>query len=190
MRVGYDKRADCLKTIQFIAIRFALVVCILVVACNSPSTSGVDYEKRAIALDKSLMCPVCPGESLDQSQTQLAYQMKAVIRGKINDGWTDKQILDYFVERYGPSVLLEPQTEGVSLLVWIVPPVAVLFALGVMLAVLRGRVNRLSKEVDGSLDISLREEPEVAVLLDEVSNRGWAPKISGLPEERDTRNED
>ena len=66
--------------------------------------------------------------------------MKSVIRVKINEGWTDQQILDYFVERYGSSVLLEPQTEGVSLLAWVVPPVAVLLSLIVLIILLRIRV--------------------------------------------------
>jgi cytochrome c-type biogenesis protein CcmH len=147
-----------LNVVRLAFIWFALVVCMVVGACQGGGDNSASYETRAIALDKSLMCPVCPGESLDQSQTQLAYQMKSIIRVKIEEGWADKQILDYFVERYSSSVLLEPQTEGVSLLVWIVPPVGVLLALTVLILVLRGKVTRDNSEGLLVQEISLSEE--------------------------------
>ena len=128
------------KAVRLTLIWCAFVACLIAGACQGAGDNSTNYETRAIALDKSLMCPVCPGESLDQSQTELAYQMKSIMRVKMAEGWSDKQILDYFVERYGKSVLLEPQTKGVSLLVWVVPPVGVLLALTVLFLVLRGKV--------------------------------------------------
>jgi len=146
------------KTVGLTLICCALMACVIGGACQEVGDSSTNAETRAIALDKSLMCPVCPGESLDQSQTQLAYQMKSITRVKIAEGWSDKQILDYFVERYGKSVLLEPQTEGVSLLVWVVPPVGVLLALTVLFMVLRGKVAHHSNEDHLDQDVPLKEE--------------------------------
>ena len=58
-------------------------------------------------VNRSLMCPVCPGESIDQSQHPLAVQMRNVVETKINEGWTENQVRDFFEERYGTAVLLE-----------------------------------------------------------------------------------
>ena len=55
-----------------------------------------EEDRRIQELNKVLMCPVCPGESLDQSQNELSAQMRAIVKEKIDEGWTDKQIKDYF----------------------------------------------------------------------------------------------
>ena len=83
------------------------------------------------------MCPVCPGESIDQSQNALAVQMRAIVREMLAEDRTEQEIKDYFVESYQASVLLEPPRDGFSLTVWVVPPVGVLGALAVLYLVLR-----------------------------------------------------
>ena len=115
-----------------------LAVALLVLAACVPSASEVPpLEARAQRLNKAIMCPVCPGETIDQSQNPLAAQMRAIVKDKIRQGWTDQQIKDFFVERYGPSVLMEPPREGFNLTVWLVPPVGVALALLGLVMVLR-----------------------------------------------------
>ena len=124
---------------------------ILLSSCTVIGNSDVpDVERRAQRLNETIMCPVCPGESIDQSANPLADQMRAIVYEKINDGWTDRQIEGFFVERYGASVLLQPPAEGFSLAAWIVPPVA--FALAVVSLLLTLRWMRMSA--------SKREEEE------------------------------
>ena len=104
-------------------------VVFLVVACTSGAKDDVPpIELQATSLNKAIMCPVCPGESIDQSQNPLAVSMRQIVAEKLADGWTGQQIEEFFVERYGPSVLLAPPKEGISLVVWFLPPVAVLGA--------------------------------------------------------------
>mgnify|MGYP001430558794 CR=1 FL=1 len=81
-------------------------------------------ERRAQEINSVVMCPVCPGESIDQSQHPLAKRMRAIVMEKLGEGLTDDQVKTYLVEGYGPMVLLEPPREGSSLIVWLVPPVA------------------------------------------------------------------
>ena len=83
------------------------------------------------------MCPICPGESIDQAQNTLALQMRGIVRDKLADGETEDQIKQFFVERYGPSVLLEPPRRGFSLTAWVVPPLAVAVGAGLFLLALR-----------------------------------------------------
>ena len=113
------------------------VLCALLAACSNAQSDVPALEQRAQALNRSIMCPVCPGESIDQSQVALAVQMRGIVDEKLAEGWSEDQIRDFFVERYGPSVLLEPPTQGVSLLVWIVPPIGVAAAIVVFIAVVR-----------------------------------------------------
>ena len=103
-----------------------------------------DIERRAAALDETIMCPVCPGESIAQSQNELAAQMRDIVREKLTEGWTDESIRQFFVDRYGPSVLLEPPTEGFGLAAWIVPPAA--FGMAVVSLLLTLRWMRMSNE--------------------------------------------
>jgi len=123
------------------------IVAALGTACLTASERGVpDIEQRATALNKSIMCPVCPGESIDQSQNSLSIQMRAIVRDKLDEGWTDQQIRDFLVERYGPSVLMEPPTTGFNLAAWIVPPVA--FALAIAALLLTLKWMRMSAEAE------------------------------------------
>ena len=81
-------------------------------------------EERARALDKQLICPVCPGETLHQSQATLAKQMRQILRDRLAEGQSEQEIVAYFVSVYGDSVLAAPPREGFGLIAWLVPPLA------------------------------------------------------------------
>ena len=85
---------------------FALIVVMaLTYGCVTTASPDIpEAERRASALNKAIMCPVCPGESIDQSQNPLAVQMRAIVDEKLEEGWDEGRIKDFFVERYGPSV--------------------------------------------------------------------------------------
>lgn len=89
-------------------------------------------EERAQTIDQRLMCPVCPAETIDQSQADVAIQMRELVREKLRAGETEDQIYDFFVERYDKGVLAEPPPEGFNVLVWVIPPVALLIGLGLL----------------------------------------------------------
>ena len=117
---------------------FAFLLALMVVAMSCNLRSEVPaLERRATELNKAIMCPICPGESIDQAQNTLALQMRGIVRDKLADGETEDQIKQFFVERYGPSVLLEPPRRGFSLTAWVVPPLAVAAGLGLFLTALR-----------------------------------------------------
>jgi cytochrome c-type biogenesis protein CcmH len=122
-----------------------ILVSLALSACNNAQAEVPALEQRAQALNRSIMCPVCPGESIDQSQVALAVQMRGIVNEKLAKGWSDDQIREFFVERYGHSVLLEPPTEGISLAVWLLPPIGVAAAAGVFVLVIR-RMRRNPEE--------------------------------------------
>jgi cytochrome c-type biogenesis protein CcmH len=94
-------------------------------------------EAEAQAIDRSLMCPVCPAETIDQAQVELARQMRGVVREMLAQGAGRDEILDFFAERYGPGVLAAPPKSGVNLLAWILPVAGIVAALLGALAILR-----------------------------------------------------
>ena len=118
-----------------------VAVALLFVACFSDEPT---LEERAVALDRQLMCPVCPAETIDQSTVQVAKDMRLIVRQKLAAGETEQQIKDYFADpaRYGSGVLASPPARGFALTVWIVPPVALVVALAVVALVIRDMRRR------------------------------------------------
>lgn len=83
-----------------------------------------EAEMRDIA--RGLACPICQGLSVADSPSQLATQMRETILQKLEAGETREQIVHYFVDRYGESILFEPPKRGFGLLIWWVPILALL----------------------------------------------------------------
>lgn len=105
---------------------------------------ALDDQVRAIA--KGMRCPVCAGETVADSNAAVSVQMRGVIRQKLEEGETADQIKAYFVARYGPEILLTPQTSGFTLGVWIMPIVALLVGLGIVFAILRSWSRRIGED--------------------------------------------
>ena len=119
-----------------------VVLLLLVGGCTSSTSSGPlsleELELKAQGIDKALMCPRCPRETIDQSQVALAKDMQAIVREKLAQGESREDILQYFVDAYGPSVLAEPPKRGFNLLVWVIPPVGLIMGGGILVMVVRG----------------------------------------------------
>jgi cytochrome c-type biogenesis protein CcmH len=117
---------------------------------------ALDDGVRRIALQ--LQCPVCEGETVADSPSGLAADMRAVVRTKLIAGESDQQILDEFVASYGDGILTEPPKRGISLGVWIGPVIGV--AIG---AVLLATVLRAWKHAPvQAADAGAASDPEVA----------------------------
>ena len=147
--------------------RSLIIVLIFVCACTS-SYEIPDFEQRAHELNKTIMCPVCPGEAIDQSQHVLATQMRTIVLEKISEGWSDDEVEEFFVSRYGPSVLLKPPREGFNLLAWILPPLGLLILLITSLIVLGKMRNRPGVILGDSIAESTCRSDELAEYLDSI----------------------
>lgn len=90
-----------------------------------------------IRVAKQLYCPVCPNTPLDVCETKACQDWRAQIRDQLSQGWTDQQIINYFVTQYGERVLAEPQRKGFTSLVWFLPLVVVILGLGIVYEILR-----------------------------------------------------
>lgn len=95
---------------------------------------------RAHSLEAEFKCPECRGLSVADSQAPTSRAIRADIKRRIAAGQSDEQIRQAFVDRYGETILLTPQSSGVSLLVWILPVVVLaLGASGIVFALGRNR---------------------------------------------------
>jgi cytochrome c-type biogenesis protein CcmH len=89
---------------------------------NTPQTSGVSrLEDTARAVSSALRCPVCQGESIQDSPADLAKQMRQVVREQLAAGRSSEEVKAYFVSKYGEWILLTPKARGVNLTVYVLP---------------------------------------------------------------------
>lgn len=95
-------------------------------------------DARVKLVASRLRCPVCQGESIQDSPAELSTQMKTLVREQLANGKSEQEVLDYFVQKYGQWILLEPKAEGINLLVYWLPVFfLVIGAVGITLAVKR-----------------------------------------------------
>ncbi len=85
-----------------------------------------EQEARARALSRELRCMVCQNQSIDDSDAPLARDLRLLVRERIAAGYTDAQVMDFLVSRYGEFVLLKPRLEGHTLVLWLIPPLALI----------------------------------------------------------------
>jgi len=119
-------------------------------------------EARARALSQELRCLVCQNQSIDESNADLAHDLRVLLRQRLAAGDTDRQVLDYLVARYGVFVLLDPPFAPTTYLLWLTPPALVLGA-GTLL-VFRARRRRPDPELPA---LSEEERDRAALLLGE-----------------------
>ena len=81
-------------------------------------------ESRARYLSRELRCMVCQNQSIDDSEAPLARDLRLLVRERIAAGDSDAQVMGFLVARYGEFVLLKPRFESHTLLLWLLPPLA------------------------------------------------------------------
>jgi cytochrome c-type biogenesis protein CcmH len=139
----------------------ALMLVMLATLPGIVHADALDDGVRRVGLE--LQCPVCEGESIADSPSGLANDMRGVIRTKLAAGESDQQILDEFVASYGDSILTEPPKHGVSLGVWLGPAIGV--TLGALaLALIMRTWRRAPAKGAGTSSIG-EPDPDVAAEL-------------------------
>ncbi len=101
------------------ALLASLILSVAALSCIAED--DLTNDQRAYQLSQQLMCPICDGQTLDQSQAQISQDMKSVIQEKLESGESNAEIRDYFVERYGEAVLAAPSSSGFNLIAWVMP---------------------------------------------------------------------
>ncbi|KIC42638.1 cytochrome C biogenesis protein CcdA [Ruegeria sp. ANG-R] len=96
-------------------------------------------EARAREISTGLRCLVCRNESIDESNAELARDLRILLRERLVAGDTDQEAVEFIVDRYGEYVLLKPTTTGTNLMLWLAGPIMLLIAAGMGWSFLRKR---------------------------------------------------
>ena len=102
---------------RLISILITIFLTFLITSDSFSKEMEITYED----VSKSLMSPVCPGKMLSDCPSSEGSQLREVVRKMIKEGKTKKEILSYFVEVYGKSVLSVPPSEGFLITSWLLP---------------------------------------------------------------------
>jgi cytochrome c-type biogenesis protein CcmH len=116
-----------MKSIRAILLSLACFACLANSAyAVQPDEIMADpvKESRARDLSRELRCMVCQNQSIDDSEAPLARDLRLLVRERIAAGDSDGQVMDFLVARYGEFVLLKPRLKSHTLLLWLLPPLA------------------------------------------------------------------
>jgi len=130
-----------------------LIPLLISVEANEPTefshenvvTLTAEQENFAFEVGKLLRCPVCQGMPVAESPADSARSMMQRVRMLVADGKNAMQIKDFFVERYGEWVLLEPTPQGINFWVWGLPPLVLVIGILFMLYAFRRGKKRTSQ---------------------------------------------
>jgi cytochrome c-type biogenesis protein CcmH len=117
-------------------------------------------EARARVISAQLRCMVCQNQSIDDSNAELAKDLRLLVRERLKNGDTDEAVISYVVSRYGEFVLLKPRFEAKTLVLWGMP--AILLVAGIITLVLAGR--RRAARIPGA-PLSAEEKEALDKLL-------------------------
>ena len=109
----------------------SIFVAVMIAGCSAAHAVQPDEimpdsvkEARARELSRELRCMVCQNQSIDDSDAPLARDLRLLVRERIASGDSDNQVIDFLVARYGEFVLLKPRFTLHTLLLWLLPPLA------------------------------------------------------------------
>lgn len=151
-------------------MRHLLATLMLILAIATPALAlqpgeALDdpaLEARAREISKELRCLVCQNQSIDDSDAELAADLRHLVRDRLQEGDSDAQVLDYIVARYGEFVLLRPPFELATLLLWFTPFAVIVLGGGALYLAQRRRRDEMAPQT-----LDLDEKSRVSALLDE-----------------------
>lgn len=147
----------------FLAILFMASATVAQAVLPDEVLSDPVLEARARAISAQIRCPVCQGESIDESNAGIARDLRLVLRERLVAGDSDEQVIDFLVSRYGEFVLFMPRANGANLILWAAGPVVL--GVGLLGAWLYLRRRKSAGEFEAGL--SADEEKQLATLLKE-----------------------
>lgn len=130
----------------------------LVTAISAAQPKTLD--ERTLEVAQQIQCPVCNGESVADSPSLKAAEMRAVIRQQLAEGRSEQQVLDYFSQVYGNDILESPPRQGFTSLIWLMP--VIMLAAGVAAVVAFAREWQRQAQVAGAA--SIEDEVDDAAL--------------------------
>jgi cytochrome c-type biogenesis protein CcmH len=160
------------KTISPKAVAARLALLWLVLAVMQPAVAvqpdeilkDPTLEARARVLSRELRCMVCQNQSIDDSDAELAHDLRVLVRERLTAGDSDDQVIDFLVARYGEFVLLKPRFAWHNAVLWITPIVVLICGAAAMVLAMRRR----SAAPAAAAPLSIDEERRLAEVIDQA----------------------
>lgn len=124
-------------------------------------------EARAREISRVLRCPVCQGESIDDSNADISRDLRLYVRERLVAGDSDAQVIDAVTARYGDYVLFQPRAQGGNLVLWLAGPVMALLGLGLAFAYARRRAP-----AEAAKPLTAEEQARLARIMAEDEGEG------------------
>lgn len=151
------------RWLGWIAIAWLLVLCVVALAAYGRAPAHQSLNDRVQAVAQQLRCPICQGESVADSPSDIAQAMRADIRRRLVAGQTPAQIKNFYVARYTDWILLAPPSSGVGSLAWLAPPLLLLGGVGLLVTlVLDWRARGRTPAAEGAAAYLERVRAELA----------------------------
>jgi cytochrome c-type biogenesis protein CcmH len=146
------------RNVAWIALAAVVVITLAIVAW--PDGGKRSDAERVRSVSSELRCPDCESQSIAQSSTETARAARADIRQRVATGQSDAEIRQAYIDKFGPSILLKPESGGLGILVWGLPVAAlVLGAGGLVLALRRWRREPHLHPTDADRELVQRARP-------------------------------
>ena len=115
---------------------FLLLPQFIVIADNN-SLRSLEITNKTREISQNIRCLVCQNQSIDDSSSLLAKDLRVLIKQKVTNGFTDKEIYDYLSKRYGDYILFNPPLKTNTILLWFLPFVILIFGLFLIMNILK-----------------------------------------------------
>lgn len=119
--------SERLRNILTVSLLLVLATVLIALVATNPTAAD-----RVESIGERIKCPVCQGESIANSPSQMARDMMALVEERVDDGAGDEEIIDELLFSYSGAVLLDPPARGSTLVLWVAPVVALVLGAGVI----------------------------------------------------------
>lgn len=132
-----------MKQLKWVTLALAVILILISSTIVGAQDESPITDDEVNALAEELYCPVCENVPLDVCPTKACAQWRDLIREKMELGWSEKQIKEFFAEQYGDQVLAVPPRRGFNWLIYVLPPLVVLIGMVVVARVI-GKPGKIS----------------------------------------------
>ena len=106
-----------------------ILILIILTLFSQNKFADENLDKKAREINKKIRCVVCQSQSIDDSDSVLARDLRVLIKEKLKEGKTEKEITNYLVERYGEFILFKPRFNPNTYFLWLAPLIIIIFGL-------------------------------------------------------------
>ncbi|MDW7754379.1 MAG: cytochrome c-type biogenesis protein CcmH [Brevefilum sp.] len=151
------------KLIQIFVLSLLVCLSLFLPAEAVRGQTDIPTDDDVNRIAKQLYCPVCENVPLDECTTEACQQWRDLIRQQLSDGWTEDEILAYFVAQFGDKVLGEPPRRGLNWVLYLIPPLVILT--GIILL-----INRLRRPKVDSTNVE-ESDPYLLQIEQDLNER-------------------